>query len=135
MIETTSLEDEVRGLDALDLGGLREQWAARFDHPPKLRSVELMRMMLAWRLQVKALGSLTSDTRRKLARRGPVEVEGRAYGLGAILRRTWEGRQIEAVVEADGFRFDGKLYISLSAVARAATGTRWNGPRFFGLRE
>ncbi len=64
-----------------------------------------------------------------------MEVEGRAYGLGAILRRTWQGRQIEVVVEADGFRFDGRLFVSLSAVARAATGTRWNGPRFFGLRR
>jgi hypothetical protein len=41
---------------------------------------------------------------------------------------------IEAIVETDGFRFDGRLYRSLSAVAEAATGTRWNGPRFFGLR-
>ncbi len=41
---------------------------------------------------------------------------------------------IEATVEADGFRFEGKSYRSLSAIAEAATGTRWNGPRFFGLR-
>lgn len=41
---------------------------------------------------------------------------------------------IEAIVETDGFRFEGRLYRSLLAVAEAATGTRWNGPRFFGLR-
>ena len=132
---TTAVEDEVRALECLDLSSLRAAWAARFGPPPKLRSVQLLRMMLGWRLQAQALGGLTPDTRRKLARRGPVEVEGRAYGLGAILRRNWQGRQIEVVVEADGFRFDGRLFVSLSAVARAATGTRWNGPRFFGLRE
>lgn len=129
------LEDEVRALDSLDLDGLRAAWAARFETPPKLRSVQLLRLMLGWRLQAEVLGGLTPDTRRKLARRGPVEVEGRAHGLGAILRRSWQGRQIEVVVEPDGFRFDGRLFASLSAAARAATGTRWNGPRFFGLRE
>jgi hypothetical protein len=100
-----------------------------------LRSVALLRMMLAWRLQAEVLGGLSPDAKSLLTRRGPVDVEGRAHGIGAILRRTWEGRQIEAIVEPDGFRFEGKLYASLSAVARAATGTRWNGPRFFGLRE
>ncbi len=125
----------VSALDDLDLNGLRAVWPARFGPPPRLRSVELLRMLLAWRLQIEVLGGLSSDTKRLLARRGPVAPEGRAHGVGAVLRRTWEGRQIEVVVEANGFRFEGALYASLSAVARAATGTRWNGPRFFGLRE
>jgi hypothetical protein len=130
-----ALEAEIRALDSLDLNGLRAAWPARFGPSPKLRSVELLRMILAWRLQAEALGGLSADTRCQLARRGRVEPEGRAHGVGTILRRTWEGRQIEAVVEPNGFRFDGKFYASLSAVARAATGTRWNGPRFFGLRD
>jgi len=129
------VEAGVRTLDDLDLNGVREAWPARFGPAPKLRSVELLRMMLAWRLQAEVLGGLPTDTKRQLARRGPVAPEGRAHGVGAILRRTWEGRQIEVVVEASGFRFDGAIYASLSAVARVATGTRWNGPRFFGLRE
>lgn len=130
-----AMEGEIRALDGLDLNGLRAAWPARFGPPPKLRSVELLRMTLAWRLQTKVLGSLSADTKRRLARRGAVKPEGQAHGIGTILRRTWEGRQIEAIVESDGFHFDGKLYASLSAVARAATGTRWNGPRFFGLRK
>jgi hypothetical protein len=130
-----ALEAEIRALDGLDLVGLRAAWPARFGPPPKLRSVELLRMILAWRLQAEALGGLSADTKRQLARRGHIEPEGRAHGIGTILRRIWEGRQIEAVVETEGFRFEGKLYASLSAVARAATGTRWNGPRFFGLRD
>lgn len=94
-----------------------------------------MRLMLAWRLQAKALGGLTPETRRLLSRRGAVAPEGRTLGDGAILRRDWQGRWIEVVVRAEGFLWEGKTYPSLSAIAWAATGTRWNGPRFFGLRE
>lgn len=129
------VEAAVRALDGLDLAGLRAAWPARFGAPPKLRSVELLRMMLAWRLQTEVQGGLTPETKRQLARRGLVAPEGRAQGVGTILRRSWEGRQIEAIVEQGGFRFEGQLYASLSAIARAATGTRWNGPRFFGLRD
>ncbi len=126
---------EVRGLDIQGLAGLRAAWPTRFGSPPMLRSVELLRMMLAWHLQAEVWGGLSAATRRLLTRRDAIAVERRAHGIGTILRRTWEGRQIEAIVETDGFRFNGKRYASLSAVARAATGTRWNGPRFFGLRE
>jgi hypothetical protein len=129
------VEAAVRALDSLDLSSLRAAWPARFGAPPKLRSVELLRMILAWRLQTEAQGGLAPETKRQLARRGPVAPEGRAQGIGTILRRSWEGRQIEAIVEQGGFRYEGQLYASLSAVARAATGTRWNGPRFFGLRD
>lgn len=129
------LEDEIRVLEELGLEALRTVWSRRFGAPPQLRSVELLRHLLAWRLQADALGGLDRTTRRKLERSGPVEAEGQHLGLGARLRRDWQGRCIEVVVEAAGFRWEGHVYPSLSAVARAATGTRWNGPRFFGLRE
>ena len=129
------VETGVAALAGLDLAGLRAVWPARFGPPPKLRSPELVCQLLAWHLQVEAFGGLDRETRRRLAARGPVEAEGRHLGLGAILRRDWQGRRLEVVVEAKGFAWDGRCYPSLSAVARAATGTRWNGPRFFGLRE
>jgi hypothetical protein len=135
MRQQASVEDEVRALAHLDLEGLRAAWARHWGSPPKLRAVELLRLMLAWRLQAAAQGGLDATTRRALARSGSIEPEGRRLGEGAILRRVWRGRTIEAVVMADGFRFDGKVYRSLSAIAEAATGTRWNGPRFFGLRK
>lgn len=135
MKSTSELDAEIRSLETLGLRDLRHLWATRFGPPPKLRSEELLRLMLAWRLQAEALGGLTPETRRGLSRRGAIAPEGRALGDGAILRRDWQGRQIEVVVRADGFHWEGKAYPSLSAIARAATGTRWNGPRFFGLRE
>ena len=128
-------EQEVGALEGLDLKGLREGWSRRYGPAPRLRAAELLRLLLAWRLQAEACGGLDRDTCRKLSGRGPVEAEGRHLGLGAVIRRDWQGRRIEVVVEEGGFRWEGQCYPSLSAVARAATGTRWNGPRFFGLRE
>ena len=127
-------EAEIESLAGLDLAALRSTWESRFGPAPKLRSPELLRHLLAWRLQVEAFGDLDRETKRRLASRGPVEAEGRQFGIGAILRRDWQGQRIEVVVETEGFRCQGQTYPSLSAVARAATGTRWNGPRFFGLR-
>jgi hypothetical protein len=127
-------EAEIESLAGLDLAALRSVWEKRFGPAPKLRSPELLRHLLAWHLQVEAFGDLDGETKRRLAARGPVEAEGRQFGLGAILRRDWQGRRIEVVVETEGFRWEGQMFPSLSAIARAATGTRWNGPRFFGLR-
>ncbi len=135
MRRPADVEAEVAGLAALDLEGLRAAWQACFGRPPRLRSPELLRLLLAWRLQAEAFGGLDRETRRRLAARGPVEAEGRQFGVGAVLARDWQGQRIEVVVEAAGFRWQGALYPSLSTVASAATGTRWNGPRFFGLRE
>ena len=131
----SELDQTVEALAGLDLEALRVTWQKHFGFPPKLRSTELLRHLLAWRLQAEVHGGLDRESRRRLARRGAVAPEGQHLGLGAVLRRDWQGRRIEAVVEADGFRWEGKLYPSLSAVARAVTGSRWNGPRFFGLRE
>lgn len=130
-----SIETRVQALETLDLEGLRAAWSSQFGCPPKLRSVDLLRLMLAWRLQAQVHGGFDAATRRQLERRGSALREGHHLGLGAVLRRSWNGRMIEVIVEADGFRFNGKLHPSLSAIASAVTGTRWNGPRFFGLRK
>jgi hypothetical protein len=54
---------------------------------------------------------------------------------GTMLAREWNGRMQRVAVLADGFAWNGKTYPSLSKIAQAITGTRWNGPRFFGLRD
>ena len=100
-----------------------------------LRSVELMRFMLAWRIQTKAHGGLDAETRRKVRRRGRLEMEGLSLGVGAVLRREWQGGTVEVEIVDGGFRWNGRQFRSLSAAATAIAGTRWNGPRFFGLRE
>lgn len=129
------LESLVARIESLDLNGLRELWGARFGAPPPLRSEPIMRQLLAWRVQAHALGGLDLDARKAIARRGPVQAEGKHLGLGARLTRVWKGREVTVVVEEDGFRCNDQLFPSLSAAATAIAGTRWNGPRFFGLRD
>ena len=119
----------------MDLEALRLLWGKRYGAPPSLRSVPLLRMMLAWRIQADACGGLDADTRKALARAGTLEKEGRHLGIGARFTRSWKGRPIEVVVEEDGFRWDGQVFPSLSAAATAIAGSKWNGPRFFGLRD
>lgn len=122
-------------LATMDLDSLRRLWEERYGVPPSLRSVPIMRLMLAWRIQADALGGLDERTRHLLARTGATEPEGRHLGIGARLTRRWKGREVEVVVEEEGFRWEGRLFPSLSAAATAIAGSKWNGPRFFGLRD
>ena len=129
------VEQQVECIGHNDLEALRLMWGKRYGAPPTLRSVPIMRMMLAWRIQADAGGGLDADTRKALARTGAAEIEGRHLGIGATLTRSWKGRTVEVVVEEDGFRWDGQVFPSLSAAATAIAGSKWNGPRFFGLRD
>ena len=128
------LEAEVAALGELDLHSLRDKWRERFGAPPEFRSTEMLRLLLAWRIQAVALGGLDRDTRETLARTGRVVAEGQDLGIGATLRRTWNGEEQVVTVIDKGFEWNGRTFKSLSAAATAIAGTRWNGPRFFGLR-
>lgn len=134
-MSATAVEDAVTEIEELDLDGLRSFWGQRYGAPPPLRSVPILRMLLAWRVQSDALGGLDSESRRTLGRKGKVRAEGLDLGIGARLTRQWQGRMHEVLVEVGGFRWEGKSYRSLSAVATEIAGSKWNGPRFFGLRE
>ena len=125
----------VKAIDQMDLDQIRAAWRQRYGAPPQLRSLPIMRMQLAWRVQADVYGGLDTATRKVLGRKGAVDPEGKELGIGARLTRGWKGKRIEVVVEQQGFRWEGALYPSLSAAARAITGVRWNGPRFFGLRQ
>lgn len=129
------VERLVAEIEGLDLEGLRNLWKERYGAPPPLRSTPILRQLLAWRVQAQAFGGLDAATRKTLARSGPVQVEGKHLGVGARLTRIWKGREVTVVVEEQGFRWEDELFPSLSAAATAIAGTRWNGPRFFGLRD
>ena len=128
------VEQLVAAIEGMDLDALRGEWGQRYGAPPRLRSVPILRMLLAWRVQAEAYGGLDAQTRRQVEKSGRIRAEGLELGVGGRLTRIWQGREVEVVVETEGFRWDDKLYPSLSAVATAIAGTRWNGPRFFGLR-
>ncbi|WP_298125248.1 DUF2924 domain-containing protein [Brevundimonas sp.] len=130
----TRIEAEVAHLLTLDLEGLRAVWRERYGPPPKLRSPQLLRLNLAWRLQAEAFGGLDAETKRRLRRGGAGASAADRLQPGVRLIREWKGVPHEVVVEDGGFRYDGRLFKSLSVIAREISGTRWNGPRFFGLR-
>jgi hypothetical protein len=91
------------------------------------------------------LGDLDPDARRLLDRGGAGADIGRLAAdhnqrrtelkAGTLLVREWEGKLHRVMVLADGFAWNDRVFNSLSKVALAITGTRWNGPRFFGLRD
>ena len=116
-----SLVDEIEALVPLHLEGLREIWRDRFGAPPKLRSAELLRHCMAWRLQAEALAGLDGDTRRQLKRRQRLRAEGLDLGIGTMLRREWRGRIIQVTVEEEGFRHGGRLFKSWTLLTKVET--------------
>lgn len=125
---------EVEALERLDLHQLRDEWRRRYGPVALFRSPELLRLMLAWRMQASAHGGLDPETRNALARKGMIEAEGRHLGIGATLRREWQGDEVVVTVTEQGFTWGERTFRSLSAAATAIVGSKWNGPRFFGLR-
>ena len=139
-------ESEIAHLRGLDLDGLRARWRsltgrAAPAHVPRT----LLLRVLAYRLQAAALGDLDRASARLLERIASAGRAGKQAAIpvpdrmglkpGTVLVREWEGTPQHVMVLADGFAWNDNTYQSLSQVARAITGTRWNGPRFFGLRD
>lgn len=127
------VRDEVASLQSMTLSELRTLWTARFGAPPKQRSVELLRRVLAWRLQAEAFGGLDAATVRLLGSERTLVMV--AEQPGTRLARDYAGKRHEVVMLEEGVLYEDETYGSLSEVARLITGQRWNGPRFFGLRR
>ena len=122
----------VAALPAMSLAQLRAEWEGRYGVAPRHRSADLLRRVLAWRIQADVHGGLDAPTRRMIEKDGPVQL---APVAGMRLAREWAGKRHEVVVIESGVVHEGVTYGSLSAVARHITGMNWNGPRFFGLRQ
>lgn len=120
-------------LQTAGLEELRVEWKRRFGTAPRLRSAELLRRILTWRIQAAGEGGLDRATRRMLAgsKAGPEAL----LAVGTVITREWKGVPHQVEVADGGFIYNGQRWNSLSEVARTITGTRWNGPRFFGLRD
>ena len=140
----TSIRDEIAHLRGLDLKGLRSRWQSVFQRPPPDHLPRhLLLRILAYRLQADLLGDLDTESQRLLDRSESPEKAGqqaaarRSIGVrpGTVLGREWNGQMHRVTVLENGFAWKGKTYPSLSKIALAITGTRWNGPRFFGLRD
>jgi hypothetical protein len=131
------VERELATLAELDRAALLQHWRRAFgrDAPPRLSRV-LMEKAIAYDLQAKVFGGLPARTRRSL--RATAKADGRSGvsklpSRGTRLVREWNGALHEVEVLEDGYLWRGARHRSLSAIARAITGTKWSGPRFFGL--
>ena len=140
----TPIEDEIAHLRGLDLKGLRARWQSVFQRPPPGHLPRhLLFAIIAYRIQVDRLGDLDHETRQVLdrtdAKGSGVTMSARLVSFdqkrteltpGTVLVREWDRRSQRVMVMADGFAWNGQTYDSLSKVAFAITGTKWNGPRF-----
>jgi len=139
---TRALNEELRGLARLGRQGLAERWLALYGTaPPPRTSRSLMVRAVAYKMQEKVLGGLKPQTRRVLARLTEDASLGRSsnppaapkLSPGTRLVREWQGVTHQVLVLEDGVLFRRQHFRSLSEVARLITGSRWSGPRFFGL--
>jgi hypothetical protein len=132
-------------LQTMPTADLKAQWRALFGAEPPAYSRTYLQSRLAYRLQEVAYGGLKPETRARLEALGE-QLDGGNVVLrriradsrplpGTRLVREWQGMQHTVTVLADGFEYEGRLYRSLSAIARHITQTRWNGWLFFGLRQ
>jgi hypothetical protein len=144
-----SVEDEIAHLRGLDLKGLRSRWRSVFQRQaPAHLTRHLLIAVIAYRIQADRFGDLEHATTQVLdrtvtketgpamsARLASFDQKRTELTPGTVLVREWDRRSQRVMVMADGFAWNGQTYDSLSKVAFAITGTKWNGPRFFGLRD
>ncbi len=154
---------KIEELNDLTVNQLQKKWEETWNEPCRSRNKDFLRKRIAWRIQALASGGLSQralERARELADetllrvRPPRQVPGPSPESetetsafvptssepsrpmpGAILTREYRGRKLVVSVLEDGFEFEGAVYKSLSAVAKAATGAHWNGWLFFGLRK
>ena len=144
-----SVEIEIAHLRGLDLKGLRSRWHSVFQRQaPAHLTRHLLFSIIAYQIQADRSGDLDHETKQVLdrtvaketgpatsARLASFDQKRTELTPGTVLMREWDRQSQRVMVMADGFAWNGQTYDSLSKVAFAITGTKWNGPRFFGLRD
>jgi hypothetical protein len=147
--ESPSVEAEIARLRGLGVQALRARWRTSFGQdPPTHLARHLLFAIFAYRLQAETMGDLDAATVRFLKRvdlapskqaavplTQAFDRRRRDLSLGTLLTREWSGQHHRVTVIERGFVWEGQTYSSLSEIAKAITGTKWNGPRFFGLRD
>ena len=144
MKDLSNVLARLTALKTMPTAKLKEQWTALFNTPPPPYNRRFLESRLAYRIQELAYGGLKPETVRRLEQLGE-QLDGgniavrRVRGsdipiAGTRLIREYQGVEHTVTVMADGYEWQGRPYKSLSAIARAIAGTRWNGRVFFGLR-
>ncbi len=145
-----TIAEKIAALQDLSTAELAAEYEHLCGKPPRYRNPIWLRKRIAYHAQVAAYGGLSGPAQAELERlvadiqlpdaptRGHVRDDKPKKSdnqprPGTVLQREWHGTQIRVEVLPDGFAWNGERYGSLSAVARAITGARWNGRLFFGL--
>jgi hypothetical protein len=150
---------QIEELNGLTVNQLREKWVEVWNESCRSRNKDYLRKRIAWRIQAVAYGGLSERALRRAAeladetflntrmgRVSPVQAGGpvvqkrihapgdsRIPAPGAVIVREYQGRKLLVGVLENGFEFEGRIYRSLSAIAKEVTGAHWNGVHFFGL--
>jgi hypothetical protein len=148
---STDTRTQLAELRRLSMPDLKQRWRDLIGTDPPQYSRSFLVSRLAYRLQELSCGGLSDEVRQRAAeiiREAGLDEEASIPGRNGITRRrpevaiagtrlvrVWRGRRYEVTVLPGGFEFEGRPYRSLTAIARAITGTHWNGRRFFGLRD
>lgn len=142
---TKSVVKQVAELARLDITELRARWCDLFGAEAPGYSRPYIIKRLAYRIQELAYGGLCEESRARLKEVAGEELIARGRGrekarpgaplIGTRLVREWNGRRYEVTAVSGGYEFEGKRYRSLSAITKTITGTQWNAPSFFGLRD
>ena len=149
-LQHRTIEDEIALLRDLDLKRLRARWQNEFGRlAPEHLTRHLLFWIIAYRLQADRFGDLDAETLKVLkqaaGQEGPASTVSKnlarldqrrfAPPPGTVLVREWDRKSHRVMVMPDSFAWNGETFASLSEIAFAITGTKWNGPRFFGLRD
>jgi hypothetical protein len=138
------IEKKITSLRDLELSALRERWAEFYPQPaPVHLRREFLIKAIAYQMQARLFGGLKPETKRKLREIADSLREGKPDSFltapkikpGTKLIRSWKGENHVVTALESGFAWKRKHYESLSEVARAITGTRWNGLLFFGVKR
>ena len=139
-----SMAARIADLSQLPTAEVWDLWDRYFTSRPMNPNRAFLEARIAYKLQEEAFGGLSSATRQRLeaigAKHSKIKLRARRQDLhfapGTILLREWGEREHKVTVTAEGlFEYKGKTFKSLTAVARAITGTHWSGPLFFGLSK
>lgn len=141
----TPVLTRLAALKRMSVKELKAEWEALFAAPAPNNSRGYLELRMAWRIQELSLGGLSRETRKVLdlladeidgkSDRKAIIADPRNPVIGTRLVREWDGVEHTVTVTRDGFEWQGRRFKSLSAAARAISGSNWNGYRFFGLGD
>jgi len=139
----SGIVDRLETISSMSLAELTSEWEMLYKKSVPTLSADLLSRSIAYRLQERQYGGLTTTARRQINRLAKQLGNGAEVSIsphgdlkpGTRLSRDWHGKTCHVLVMDEGFLFEDRRYRSLSQIANAITGTKWSGPRFFGLAD